>query len=105
MRRERFERLVREAFDSLPEEFRRRIENLAIVGEDVPRGQEDPGRLLSKDPDEVLLMGEFIGIPQTTRMRCDVPAGPDHILLYEYGLECVCVTDDVRREDIRLTLL
>ena len=104
MRRERFERLVREAFDSLPEEFRRRIENVAIVVEDVPRGQEDPGRLLSKDPDEVLLMGEFIGIPQTARSCWDVPAGPDHVMLYEKNIEAVCATDDEIREEIRLTL-
>ena len=37
MNRENFVKVVEEALDSLPQEFRSRIQNVAVLVEDVPR--------------------------------------------------------------------
>ena len=50
--REYFESLVADALDELPEEFARRMENVAVVVEEEPEGP---------------LLGLYQGIPQTQR--------------------------------------
>ncbi len=105
MKCQRFERLIQQALESLPEEFRKRIQNLAIIVEDMPTGQEDPEPLLQRSPDEDLLMGEFIGIPKTEKSAWDMAPAPDHIVLYRKNIEAVCSTNGEIREEIRLTIL
>ena len=104
MTRERFNKLVAEALDSLPTRFRERIENVAVVVEDVPRGQRDPDELLDENPDADLLMGEFVGVPRTEKSVW-ATTGPDRVVLYQKNIEAVCETDDEIRDEIRLTVL
>ena len=99
MERERFREIVGEALDSLPEEFRRLIRNVAILVDDLPPGQsarERPARLL---------LGVFQGIPRTKKSFFDLPAGPDYIVLYQKNIEAVCSNDAEIREQIRLTVI
>jgi predicted Zn-dependent protease with MMP-like domain len=42
MKREHFVKVVEEALDSLPQEFRSRIRNVAVLVEDVPPHQHSP---------------------------------------------------------------
>jgi len=42
MKREHFVKVVEEALDSLPQEFRSRIKNVAILVEDFPANQSPP---------------------------------------------------------------
>ncbi|MGB0110545.1 MAG: metallopeptidase family protein, partial [Terriglobales bacterium] len=35
----------------------------------------------------------------------DLPAGPDHIVLYQKNIEAVCVSEAEVREQIRLTVI
>ncbi len=42
MKREHFVRVVEEVLDSLPQEFRSRIRNVAVLVEDVPPNQPSP---------------------------------------------------------------
>jgi hypothetical protein len=42
MEREEFVNVAEEALDSLPEEFRSRIQNVAILVEDLPSNQSTP---------------------------------------------------------------
>jgi predicted Zn-dependent protease with MMP-like domain len=42
MKREHFVKVVREALDSLPQEFHRRTQNVAVLVEDVPPNQPSP---------------------------------------------------------------
>jgi hypothetical protein len=42
MQRERFTKVVEEVLDSLPEEFRARIHNVAVLVEDLPPNQPSP---------------------------------------------------------------
>lgn len=105
MTRERFTKLVAEALDALPRPFRERIENVAVVVEDAPAGQDDPARLLARDPDADLLMGEFIGTMRTEKSVWDAAAGPDRVVLYQKNIEALCAGDDEIREEVRLTVL
>ena len=104
MTRERFRKLVEEALDALPAKFRRRIENVVVVAEDVPEGQRDPEELLSENPDADLLMGEFDGTMRTEKSVWDMH-GPDRVVLYQKNIEAICETDDEIREEVRLTVL
>lgn len=97
MNRERFTQLVREALDALPQRFRARIQNVAVVVEDRPPDEADTG--------EDLLMGVFEGTPATEKSVWDLQPGPDRVVLYQKNIEAVCDTDDEIREEVRLTVL
>lgn len=109
MDRERFMRVAAEAMDRLPLEFRRRLQNVAVLVEDYPPGQAPAGRrgrprkLAPRS--ERLLMGVYVGIPLTQRSVFNVPTGPDHIVLYRKNIEAVCHSEDEVREQIRRTVI
>jgi predicted Zn-dependent protease with MMP-like domain len=78
-----FERLVAEAFDELPEVFKERIENVAIVVEDWPdrrslrlAGVSHPSGLL----------GLYHGVPLTERTHDYGLVAPDKISIYRYPI-------------------
>ncbi|MGZ4733776.1 MAG: metallopeptidase family protein [Terriglobales bacterium] len=101
MKREHFVKVVEEALDSLPQEFRSRIRNVAVLVEDKPAHQ------LSRRPGRRgrLLLGLFHGVPTTRKSIFDLPAGPDHIVLYQKNIEAVCSSEAEVREQIRLTVI
>jgi predicted Zn-dependent protease with MMP-like domain len=109
MRRERFLKLVVEALDSLPEEFRRQIKNVAVLVEDVPLEQRERRRRKlprpRSSPPRTLILGHYIGTPMTERSVFALPAGPDRILLYQKNIEAVCRDEDEIREQVRLTVI
>jgi predicted Zn-dependent protease with MMP-like domain len=100
MTREDFVKVVEEALDSLPPEFRDRIRNVAVLVEDLPSHQPSP-----HSGQRTLLLGIFHGIPMTRKSVFDVTAGPDHIVLYQKNIEAVCSSETAIREQIRLTLM
>ncbi len=102
MDRERFRRLVSEALDALPEEFRARIKNVAVVVEDFPAETGPPE---SVPEQEDLLMGVFEGTPLTQKGSMQLEAGPDRVVLYQKNIEAVCATDDEVRKEVSLTVL
>ncbi len=95
MERRRFEELVEEALAVLPEVFRQKLANVAIIVEDRPPRQAD---------DRKLLLGLFHGIPHTEKSIFSATP-PDQIFLYQKNIEAVCSTDEQIRKEIRLTLL
>jgi predicted Zn-dependent protease with MMP-like domain len=101
MKRDHFTKVVEEALDSLPQEFRSRIQNVAVLVEDVPPNQ------LSPEPGQQrrLLLGVFHGVPTTKKSIFDLPSGPDHIVLYQKNIEAVCSTEAEVRQQIRLTVI
>jgi len=101
MKREDFINVAEETLDSLPEEFRSRIQNVAILVEDFP-----PNQLPSKlGQQRRLLLGIFHGVPATKRSVFDFSVGPAHIVLYQKNIEAVCATDAEVRHQIRQTLI
>ena len=101
MNREHFARMVEEALDSLPQEFRSRIQNVAVLVEDVPPNQQSP------EPGQKrrLLLGVFHGVPTTKKSIFDLPTGPDHIVLYQKNIEAVCSSEAEVCEQIHLTVI
>jgi predicted Zn-dependent protease with MMP-like domain len=71
---------MQEVLDSLPEEFRSRIRNVAVLVEDFP-----PGQTPSSHPNK-LLLGLFHGVPMTKKSVFDLPTGPDYVVLYQKRL-------------------
>ncbi len=100
MTRDHFVKVVEEALDSLPQEFRDRIRNVAILVEDLPAHQPSP-----QSGQRTLLLGIFHGVPLTRKSVFDLTAGPDHIVLYQKNIEAVCSTEAEVLEQIRLTLM
>jgi predicted Zn-dependent protease with MMP-like domain len=101
MEREHFVRVAGEVLDSLPEEFRGRIRNLAILVEDLPSAQA-PGPPLAPGQ---LLLGVFQGLPATQRSVFQLRTGPDYIVLYQKNIEAVCSSEAQVREQIRRTVI
>jgi len=77
---EEFQRLVVAAYDLIPDEFRTRMENIAVVVEDEPsaeqlaRGRVPPGHTL---------FGLYQGRPLTVRSVFDSFAMPDRITIFQ----------------------
>ena len=76
--RARFERLVDDAVSSLPPDFLERLDNVAIVVEEVPPAG-------GVDGEDEILLGLYEGVPRTE--RGDAPYLPDRITLYRRPLE------------------
>lgn len=90
MTREKFERLVQDAIDSIPARFRKHIKNVAVVVEDEPSPEllEDMG-VESGDS----LFGLYQGTPLTARSWDYGNALPDRIVLFQKPIEEACETD------------
>src|SRR5438034_2789135 len=100
MKREQFVKVVEDEVDSLPQEFRTHIRNVAVWVEDIPPNQPtQPGQ------SRQLLLGIFHGVPTTKKSIFDLPTGPDHIVLYQKNIEAVCSSEAEVREQIRLTVM
>jgi len=67
MKREDFVKVAEETLDSLPEEFRIRIQNVAILVEDPPPNQSSP----RPGQQRLLLLGIFHGVPATKKSVFD----------------------------------
>ena len=79
MQRDRFRRLVFRALDDLPPEFRRRIENVAIVVEREPSAHEREEAGIAQGHD---LFGLYVGTPLTDRHDHHMVL-PDRILIFQ----------------------
>jgi len=87
MDRKDFKKLFSEILDELPEDFSKKIVNVAFIVE------EEPSRELksSEDLDEnTLLLGFYEGVPYVSRLSTSyagVP--PDRILIFQKNIETV----------------
>lgn len=98
MKRRAFEKVVDEAIASLPERFRRLMDNLVIAVEDEP----DEELLEEMDTDE--LLGIYLGTPLTERALGETYL-PDQILIFQGPLERMCATPEELHEEIRITVV
>jgi predicted Zn-dependent protease with MMP-like domain len=101
MKREHCVKVVEDALDSIPPEFRKRIRKVAVLVEDMPPNQPS----LQPGHQGRLLLCVFHGVPTTKRSIFDLPNGPDHIVLYQKNIEAVCSSGAEVREQIRLTII
>lgn len=99
MDRTRFEGIVEEEFERLPDLFRQRLENVRIVVEDQ-RGSRHARRT-------GMLLGLYEGIPLNRRGNDYgvYPVIPDTITLFQDTIESISADDAEVRRQIRMTLI
>ena len=98
MDRERFERLVTEAVESLPEEFQERLENIDIVVEEVPSRAEL--RSVGLEGRSTLL-GLYEGVPLTRRGLHYGMVVPDKITIFQKPIEDRCRSEAAVKREIQ----
>lgn len=88
---ERFEAMVREALDGLPEELGELMSNVAVTveHEEGPRG----------------LLGLYHGIPLTRRTTAYAGVLPDRITIYRRAICAVCHSDQDVVDQVRRTVV
>jgi predicted Zn-dependent protease with MMP-like domain len=91
MERARFEQLVAEAVESLPDEFQERLENIDVVVEDRPSAAQLRHSRLGKD---MTLLGLYEGIPLTERYSSYGLVAPDKITIFQKTIEEECRSRD-----------
>ena len=97
LERQRFEELVLEAVEALPEPFRVRLVNVDIEVRDWPSPEELQS---ARVPAGSTLLGLYVGIPYTRRGRYQVVL-PERIFIYQRPIERICRTDDEVREQVK----
>ena len=101
MTRKAFERLVREALDAIPKDFRDRMQNVEVVVED--RASSALENEMSDGSGG--LFGLYQGTPLTERSWAHGNVLPDRITLFQRTIEDACDTEDEVFEEVCLTLI
>ena len=104
MKKERFEALVAEAVETLPEEFSQKMENIDVVVEDAPTLAQLRRSGLGKN---MTLLGLYEGVPLTQRTSNYGLVPPDKITIFQKTIEEACNTKDEIdiKEEIRKTVI
>jgi len=90
--RPRFEQLVADALDGIPEELGRLIDNVAVF---VREGDGDPN-----------LLGLYEGVPLTNRAGYGIGGGmPDRITIFRRPILLRCATEAEVVELVRVTVV
>lgn len=112
MDEENFRKIVADAMDTLPDEFREALENIEIVVENTPnREQTEHFRVRDKAkktrPGQMLLLGLYQGRPLGKRdPQFYSGVLPDKITLFKKSIEDYCGGDEALMVDqIRRTFL
>jgi predicted Zn-dependent protease with MMP-like domain len=97
--RERFEELVGEALDSIPEALGSEMENVVVLVEEWPRPGQQEGR-------GGMLLGLYEGVDLTRRgpMSYD-GASPDRITIFQGSIQSICRDEAELRAQVRKTVL
>lgn len=97
MDREQFEEYVEKAFEKIPDNFKRRLENIAIMVEDFPT-QEDLRQL--RIGSGKLLLGYYRGTPLPQRSVWQGTRLPDTIVLFQNNIERLCRNEKELEEKV-----
>ena len=92
MSRERFEELVDAAFERIPKDLIRLLDNVVLFVEDDP------------PPGEPHLLGLYTGVPQTERGWSYAGALPDRIFVYRNPTLRICDTEQQVVEEVEITV-
>jgi predicted Zn-dependent protease with MMP-like domain len=102
MEQERFNQLVVEAVEGLPEPFLEKLSNVDIQVRDLA----SPAELrAARVPPGATLLGVYHGVPQTRRSQSYGMVLPDRIFIYQRPIERLCRNDDEVREKVRKVVL
>ncbi|WP_163512892.1 metallopeptidase family protein [Fodinicola acaciae] len=92
MSRERFEELVADALDQVPEELMRMLDNVVVLVED-------------DSPEDPPLLGLYEGIDLTRRGWDYGAVLPDRILIFRNPTLAICDTEDDVVEEVTITVV
>jgi predicted Zn-dependent protease with MMP-like domain len=98
MDRERFEWLVAEVVDSLPDEFRNKLENIDVIVQDEPTPSQLAELRLKRGE---TLLGLYQGVPLTKRSRHYGMVVPDKITIFQKPIETRCKNDTEIKTEIK----
>lgn len=101
MEDKKFKELVQGALDSLPAEFAKKLDNVAVVIEDFPTQKQRKKLRLSEGD---LLFGLYEGVMQTKRANYS-GALPDKITIFKNSLEIVSQTKEELKARVRATVI
>ncbi len=93
MSRERFEELVGDALDTVPEELAALVDNVVVLVEDEPPA------------DDPRLLGLYHGTPLTERDTRYAGVTPDRIMIYRNPTLRMCEDADQVVEEVRITVV
>lgn len=100
---EEFERLVRQAVDGLPQQYRRLLTNVAVVVEEEPSREVLDGLGLESEDD---LLGLYSGTAVGTESFFDAGAGlPARISIYRGPILRLCRTAEEVVQEVRDTVV
>ncbi len=88
----RFEQLVADALDQIPEELFKHIVNVAVMVEDEPESGDEG------------LLGEYIGVPVAERFDYS-GVMPDQIKIYRGPICRMCETDEDVVDEVLVTVV
>ncbi len=103
MDRQRFEELVAEALDELPEEFAERLDNVTVLIEDEP--SRELLLQMGLDPRRDTLFGLYEGVPLSKRSALGTATLPDRITIFYQPLRQACRSPGAIRRQIVRTVI
>jgi predicted Zn-dependent protease with MMP-like domain len=101
MERRLFERLVRKALDTIPEDIAAHMDNVDVVVEDWPTQSQ---LAVNEIRDGEYLLGLYEGVPLTSRHEYGNVL-PDKITIFQRSIEAVCETNDEIVTEVRNTVI
>ena len=90
--RRRFEELVGDALDEVPEQLTRLMDNVVVLVEE-------------RDPDDPHLLGLYEGVALTERGHDYGGLLPDRITLYRQAILSICETEDDVVDEVAITVV
>lgn len=100
MEKSKFEKLVQEGIKEIPDNFRRKLSNVAIVIEDDPSREQLRKLRISGSMN---LLGLYEGVPQTKRTSYGMVL-PDKITVFKNPIENIASSDEEVREVVKNTV-
>ncbi|MEM7093946.1 MAG: metallopeptidase family protein [Actinomycetota bacterium] len=88
----RFERLVSEAIDLIPDDLFALIDNVVFLVEEA--NEEEPS-----------ILGLYDGVPLTERESYGIGEFPDRIFIYRRGICAICESEDQVRDEVVVTVI
>jgi predicted Zn-dependent protease with MMP-like domain len=90
METERFEQLVAQAVENLPQQIKDSLENIDIIVADEPTHEQLSRKELGRNQ---TLLGLYEGIPLTKRTYGYTGVMPDKITIFQKPIEALCRND------------
>jgi len=102
MDKNKFEKIVDEALDSLPQDFKKRLENITVIVEDKP--SREVMRRMGIPPNGVIF-GLYHGVPYTHRGPFYGNIPPDVIVIYQEPIVRFSSTEAEIKQRVRDVVL